>query len=193
MGQRAGWVECLIVASCCAGVIGCANRPANPQTAGRPDAPLGTVYAASKAAQLGRLETELRGRLVSTDAMLVGGNPGQIRIRVVAQALFLADTANLAPDADEILQPLAALLANYRGIGLEVDCYTDDLDSSPAAQGLTQQRAEIVAAYLARHGDISGRIRANGEGASAPIATNSAPEGRRSNRRIELIISALSS
>jgi outer membrane protein OmpA-like peptidoglycan-associated protein len=149
-------------------------------------------HAASEAVHLASLDTELRGRLVSTDAVL-SGNTGRIRIRVISQAIFVADTVDLAPGADEILQPLAALLSDYRETGVEVHCYTDDLDSSPAAKALTLQRAEMVSAYLANHGITSRRLRANGEGSSEPIAGNSTPESRRANRRIEIIISALSS
>jgi outer membrane protein OmpA-like peptidoglycan-associated protein len=187
--ERVGW---LVFAGIFIALAGCANQPASSKATGRSGAHPRPPLAGAETAQLASVESALRGRLVSTDAFLVD-DPGHIRLRVTAPALFLPDTANLMTGADAVLEPLAASLSDKSAISVDVRCYADDLDQSPAAVRLTQQRAETVAAYLAHHGVASERIQSHGEGSSAPIAINSEPEGRRANRRIEIIISALSS
>jgi outer membrane protein OmpA-like peptidoglycan-associated protein len=116
-----------------------------------------------------------------------------IRVRVIAAAIFLADAADLSSGAGEVLQPLAAVLMDSPATSVEVRAYTDDLGSGPRALALTQQRADMVALYFTQHGIAAGRIHARGEGQTDPVEGNTDPEGRRANRRVEILISALSS
>ncbi len=51
---------------------------------------------------------------------------------------------------------------------------------------LSQARAIAVRAYLARKGVAPLRMVARGYGPSGAIATNTTPEGRAQNRRVEL-------
>jgi outer membrane protein OmpA-like peptidoglycan-associated protein len=53
---------------------------------------------------------------------------------------------------------------------------------------LSQARAEaVVKALTAKHGISPARLKAQGAGPIAPVATNRTDEGRAKNRRVELV------
>ena len=57
-----------------------------------------------------------------------------------------------------------------------------------ANRALSERRAAAVAAYLiASHGIDGVRLASAGPGETAPAAPNDTPEGRRANRRVELV------
>jgi outer membrane protein OmpA-like peptidoglycan-associated protein len=65
------------------------------------------------------------------------------------------------------------------------------LDSDGAAsynQRLSERRANAVADVLMDGGVRGARIRAFGRGEDQPIASNLSPEGKRQNRRVEIVI-----
>jgi outer membrane protein OmpA-like peptidoglycan-associated protein len=190
MRRQIRWVGKLILFGTLAAFYSCAHRPSGPQTAGH--AGLAPESRAAQPVLPSGLEGALRARLISTDAVLAEAR-GSLRIRVVAQALFSPDAVELSSVAEEVLQPLAVTLAAYPATIIDVHTYTDSLDPTLAARSQTQQRADNIAAYLLRHGIPTEHVRAHGEGQSAPIDENAGPEGRRANRRIEIVISALSS
>jgi chemotaxis protein MotB len=173
-------------------LAGCVSQPPARQISGK----VGTVPASSHATELvpplSSIESLLKARLVSTDG-IVSAQAGAIRITIVASALFRADTAELASGADGVLAPAAATLVAYPDTRIEVRAYTDDLDPGPGAIALTQLRAEAITTFFASHGIHSKRLLAHGEGAGVAIDGNSTLEQRRANRRVEIIISALSS
>jgi len=186
------WRRVLVLTGVYACLVSCADRPRSSQALDHSSTAPRASQAIPDAKALSGLESTLRGQLVSTDAVVLNDS-AQLHIRVVAQALFVADSPDLAPGADEVLQPLAATLSAYPKTHVELRAYTDDLDSSPSALVLTQKRAEQVANYLTQHGVALERLQVHGEGHNAPIASNSSAEGRRANRRLEILISALSS
>jgi outer membrane protein OmpA-like peptidoglycan-associated protein len=60
------------------------------------------------------------------------------------------------------------------------------LGSEKSNQKLSERRAQSVRDWLVREGIDPERIKAVGYGESNPVATNSTPEGRQENRRIEV-------
>lgn len=64
--------------------------------------------------------------------------------------------------------------------------YTDNMGSPAYNKKLSERRAQAVADYLTRNGIQKDRIETEGKGESDPIATNSTPEGRAANRRIQV-------
>ena len=49
-------------------------------------------------------------------------------------------------------------------------------------------RAEAVRDYLSRHGVPASRIQVEGRGEREPVATNTTPQGRAMNRRVEIYL-----
>jgi outer membrane protein OmpA-like peptidoglycan-associated protein len=106
--------------------------------------------------------------------------------------LFNLNSASLKPDARERLAKVAGILIAYPDIRVEVNGYTDNTGSSDYNQRLSEQRAETVRDYLVRQGVPSGSITSRGLGPNDPIASNDSPEGRRQNRRVNLVVSGQS-
>jgi len=103
--------------------------------------------------------------------------------------LFKLNSASLTSDARERLAKVAGVLIAYPDIQVEVDGYTDNTGSAGYNQQLSQQRAETVRSYLVQQGVPSGSVAAKGFGPNDPIASNDSSEGRRQNRRVNLVVS----
>ncbi|MGB3618753.1 MAG: OmpA family protein, partial [Catalinimonas sp.] len=71
----------------------------------------------------------------------------------------------------------------------EIAGHTDNIGSDAYNQGLSQQRARAVYDYFVQNGVPAGRLSSKGYGESEPAATNSTPEGRQQNRRVEMKLS----
>jgi len=99
----------------------------------------------------------------------------------VGQDLLLAGT-------EHVLQNAAATLNKYPEMQIEVAGHTDDVGNGLANFNLSERRAITVRDTLIRYGVAEDRIVAVGYGESQPIADNSTPEGRATNRRVELRI-----
>lgn len=76
----------------------------------------------------------------------------------------------------------------YPASGISVEGHTDSYGSDEANQKLSTARAEAVREYLLSASGIEpSRILAVGYGESKPVATNDTNEGRRKNRRIDIV------
>lgn len=85
------------------------------------------------------------------------------------------------------LDRVAGVLANERASAkVEIAGHTDGLGSEEFNQGLSEQRAASVKAYLAERGVAAERISVVGYGESRPRGSNDTVEGRRLNRRVEI-------
>jgi outer membrane protein OmpA-like peptidoglycan-associated protein len=85
-----------------------------------------------------------------------------------------------------VLDQVAASLVANPDIRIEIAGYTDNTGPMPVNIRLSQARAIAVRAYLARKGVMPLRMIARGYGPGNPIATNTTPDGRQQNRRVEL-------
>ena len=103
--------------------------------------------------------------------------------------LFDLNSANLKPQARERLAKVAGILIAYPDIKVEVDGYTDNTGGPDYNQQLSQQRADTVRQYLVQQGVPANSVEAKGFGQNEPIASNDSPEGRRQNRRVNLVVS----
>lgn len=93
-----------------------------------------------------------------------------------------------ALDAD-LMSRVGRAAALYPGAALAVEGHTDTSGNSAANQRLSQARAEAVRDHLTQRLQIpAGRITALGHGDTRPVASNETEQGRRENRRIDLVI-----
>jgi outer membrane protein OmpA-like peptidoglycan-associated protein len=72
---------------------------------------------------------------------------------------------------------------------IEVEGHTDDVGTDEYNQTLSERRAGAVGAFLVEQGIPADAVTALGLGESRPKADNLTPEGRRQNRRVELVVS----
>ena len=100
---------------------------------------------------------------------------------------FASDSARLLRESLAILDNAAATLKEWGEVKVEVAGHTDSTNSDAYNLRLSQRRAEAVRAYLIKKGVAADRLTAKGHGESRPVADNKTAEGRRKNRRVELI------
>ncbi len=89
----------------------------------------------------------------------------------------------------EILDALVAVLRAHAEITrIDIQGYTDAVGDRDVNVDLSQRRARAVRMYLIDHGILVDRVEAHGFGPDRPIADNGTPEGRATNRRVEVHI-----
>jgi outer membrane protein OmpA-like peptidoglycan-associated protein len=102
--------------------------------------------------------------------------------------LFGYNSARIRPESTPTLEAIAQMMADHPELRLDVEGHTDADGEEGYNQTLSEQRAAAVTAYLVEQHRISGsRLTAHGFGESRPVASNSSPEGKQQNRRVELV------
>src|SRR5918996_3759005 len=104
---------------------------------------------------------------------------------------FQFDSAELTADGRNRVDQIAGIVkrdAPNRRITVEGHASRESAAQESYNQRLSERRAEMVADALARDGIKGNQISARGLGTRSPIATNDSEEGRRQNRRVEVII-----
>ena len=109
----------------------------------------------------------------------------QIRIDSIH---FETGKANLEPGSIPTLRRIFDMMRDNPEIRLEITGHTDSTGSRELNQRLSELRAESVASWLIQNGISSKRIVTKGFGDTKPIADNATDEGRRQNRRTEILI-----
>lgn len=107
-----------------------------------------------------------------------------------ATVFFAFDAATLNEEAKETLRLLAAEVAGLPGILIEVAGYASADGDVAYNRRLSQRRAEAVVGFLVDEAGVPLRrlIPTWGYGESRPVADDQSPEGRRRNRRVEILV-----
>jgi OmpA-OmpF porin, OOP family len=108
------------------------------------------------------------------------------QVNLSGDALFATDHATLTPTARESLDRLLSDRADHSYSQVSVTGFTDSVGSDEYNLALSKRRAESVAAYLKAHGLKADSLTVTGRGKADPVASNDTPEGRASNRRVEI-------
>ncbi len=112
----------------------------------------------------------------------------QVVIRLYGLS-FPVGQAIIKPEYFGLLGKVIKAIELYDDCGIAVEGHTDSWGGDKANQTLSTERAEAVREYLLSTASIdSARITAVGYGETKPIASNETTEGRRKNRRIEVVI-----
>jgi outer membrane protein OmpA-like peptidoglycan-associated protein len=98
-------------------------------------------------------------------------------------------SAGFAPNADAKMTSLADIFNNNPDYGIVIESHTDNSGTPEALQTLTQQRAQAIADRVSALGISSGRMKAEGMGATLPVAPNTTIANRAKNRRVQIILS----
>ncbi|GGC57087.1 OmpA family protein [Marinobacter halophilus] len=88
------------------------------------------------------------------------------------------------------IEKLAEVMRQYPSSTILLEGHTDSTGPASYNQRLSKSRADAVMKVLIdEFGIMSARITTTGMGESQPVASNSSPEGRAQNRRVEAIVS----
>ena len=104
--------------------------------------------------------------------------------------LFDIDKTSVKADAQTSLKQLAVSLQNNPQTNILIVGHTDSTGTASHNMSLSVRRANAVKSFLVQQGVGGPRLTTQGKGETEPIASNSTPEGRTQNRRVEIVIVA---
>lgn len=133
--------------------------------------------------------TESKG--ITSKIQTEKGNRGLL-IKLSDTVLFDVGKADLSPKSKEILDGLADILFDSNK-HIKVEGHTDNVPINTARYPSnwhlsTDRSTNVIIYWISKYPDISQRLSAAGYGEYRPVASNSAPEGRAKNRRVEIIV-----
>ena len=102
--------------------------------------------------------------------------------------LFPFDSDRLKQKSRSSIQKVADVLEEYPETEVLIQGHTDDIGSEDYNLELSKERAQAVYDYATSLDIDEDRLIVEGVGESVPIASNDTEEGRRKNRRVEVII-----
>lgn len=106
----------------------------------------------------------------------------------LGELLFETNSHRLSQQHFAGLDSLAAFLVVHPQLEIRITGHTDNTGAERHNVALSTRRAEAVAEYLREQGVNFDTISFEGMGSSAPIADNRSSEGRKKNRRVEVLI-----
>jgi outer membrane protein OmpA-like peptidoglycan-associated protein len=133
----------------------------------RPTAPLAMDTAAIKPAPT-----------IKADSLIVLG----------AELLFETNKSTLRSEHFVTLNPLVDYLVAHPERSVRISGHTDNTGNEAHNLALSKKRADVVAEYLVSNGVAVSRVETFGFGSAKPIADKATEEGRKKNRRVELLI-----
>jgi type VI secretion system protein ImpK len=132
------------------------------------------------------LEPEIKEGLVTVDE-----NAQRIRVRITGEGMFQSGSDKLDPQYVSIMTRVGKALETEPGNAV-ITGHTDNVPIKtlrfPSNFELSVARAQTVRKLVVAQLSDGSRVGAEGRGEAEPVADNKTPEGRRQNRRIELIV-----
>jgi OmpA-OmpF porin, OOP family len=115
--------------------------------------------------------------------------PIKVGATVVLNNIFFdTNKSQLKEESFPELDRVAQFLTENGKVEIEISGHTDNVGSDKYNLQLSQKRAKAVSAYFETKGINGDRIDVKSFGKSKPVASNSTPEGRSKNRRVEFKI-----
>jgi len=132
------------------------------------------------------MRLQVQGLLVDLDAEV---EQRGLRMTVPGASLFSVNSEAIEPTAHDTLAKVAELIDAYDGRQVMILGHTDSVGEDNYNQYLSQRRADLVKQFFVDNFGIEdSRLSTEGRGEAQPIATNATVEGRRANRRVEVLI-----
>ncbi len=157
------------------------------------------ALAQTTAAEKARAEAEAKAREAErarTEAQQLARELSDLKaeqtdrgfVITMGDVLFDTGKATLSSAANRNIDTLADFLRRHPTRNLLIEGHTDSVGSDQLNMTLSAQRAEAAKMALVAKGVGSERIFTKGYGKMYPIATNDTGEGRRQNRRVEVVV-----
>jgi chemotaxis protein MotB len=141
------------------------------------------------------IESSLKEQIAQKDIKLEEIE-GKLKVTFVDKILFDSGSVAVKPKGQEVLLKLADSFRDSEDQNIAVEGHTDEvqiglalIDRFPTNWELSTARATAVVRFLQEKGNIAPeRLTASGFSFYRAVATNDTPEGRKQNRRIEIIL-----
>lgn len=136
---------------------------------------------------IGRFRSLMDGGQLSVDIVR-----GRLVILLPQDVLFASGSATLGAEGRSVLAEVGTVLAEFPDRRFQVEGHTDNVpiatERFPSNWELSSARALAVVRLLAREGVDPANISGAAYGEYQPVASNDDREGRRRNRRIEIVM-----
>ncbi len=138
---------------------------------------------------------EIRKQLetIQGDDLVVQVEPGTIKLQLPESILFETGKSDLLEGAGQLLESVAPIILQY-SYPVSVEGHTDNVPIAstlyPSNWELSSARASVVIRKLVGLGVPYAKLKAIGFADTHPIDSNETEEGRRKNRRVNIIIHA---
>jgi outer membrane protein OmpA-like peptidoglycan-associated protein len=133
-------------------------------------------------------QQEKLARIPGTSVERVGEDT--LLVHFESDVLFDVDSSTIDSGGRDTLEEVAGVLDQYDKTAVVIQGHTDSTGSEEHNQALSERRADSVRGYLASRGVDGGRIVAVGMGEGYPVASNDSENGRRQNRRVDILLKA---
>ena len=125
----------------------------------------------------------------SGPTLAVAQSPRGVQIFLPGTALFETGQASLNPaESGPYLSRVADLLLHKTDHPVVLEGHTDNTGSDATNQALSEARAQTVRRALITLGVPEPRLRTEAYSYKRPVASNATEEGRRLNRRVEVLV-----
>lgn len=139
--------------------------------------------------QAGKAQPEVKAPADSMKAFLDTGPDSELPKRFsFGNLTFESGTAQLTPQAQPILDQIADALKTHPTARADLQGFADGSGNPDTNQALSMNRAKAVRQALINRKVNPDQIKSVGMGTSRPVGSNELEEGRRMNRRTDIII-----
>ncbi len=108
--------------------------------------------------------------------------------KIVATGIrFDVGKATLKPESMGIINEVVEMMQDHPELNFSIEGHTDSDGDDASNLKLSEERANTVKNTMVKLGISSDRLSTKGFGESVPMDTNSSPEGKANNRRVEFV------
>jgi len=133
-------------------------------------------------------QEEALARIPGTTVERIGQN--LLLVRFDSSVLFAVDSAIVGASGRAAVDRVADVLIEYPKTAVIVQGHTDSTGTEEHNQDLSERRAAAVRTLLVGSGVGGARVTALGYGEGYPVASNDTADGRRLNRRVDVLLKA---
>ena len=141
------------------------------------------------------IETSLKKQILQKE-IKIEEFEGKLKVTFVDKILFDSGSVTIKQTGQEVLLRLADSFRDNEAQNIVIEGHTDDVQIGPVLQErfptnweLSTARATAVVRFFQEKGDIEPeRLTASGFSFYRPVDSNETEEGRKQNRRIEIIL-----
>ncbi len=106
---------------------------------------------------------------------------------VTSGILFDVNKATIKQSSMGVITEVAKMMQAHTDLNFSIEGHTDSDGSEATNQKLSEQRAAAVKEVLISFGIEASRMQTKGLGESVPVSSNTSPEGKANNRRVEFL------